>query len=389
MLKRIIIWILWLVCAAILHLFGNNAGTLIILTASALTPVLSVIMAKLSSARIDAFINLPERSDKGVEISVSLTIINSGIISMPLAECIIICENLLTGEKSEQSLRFSVARRSEKNLYFDILSDHCGKLRVFAKNSRVFDLFGIFAWRTGFHTKIKKETLIVPETFEPRITLIDDVKALVDSDEYSMTKPGSDPGETFAIREYIPGDPIKSIHWKLSEKADKLMMREFGLPVVKRVLVLLETTILPEYGELRAETIDAAVEIFTSVSLAFTYMGIIHTIGWRNTESGTFESREIRVSGDIEAVIEDFLSNLIMTGNITAAACFSNFQGQCAYAHVITISPYIQPDIGLLYNGNRVTVLHCSDKANSSADRVHAISFAESSYQRDLYEMEL
>lgn len=38
-----------------------------------------------------------------------------------------------------------------------------------------------------------------------------------------MTKPGSDSGETFAVREYVPDGSIKNIHWKLSQKQDKLM----------------------------------------------------------------------------------------------------------------------------------------------------------------------
>ena len=385
MLRRKIIWILWLLCAAILHLFGNNAGTLVIFTTSIFIPVLSALTAKLSSAHIGGVLNIPERSEKNIAVPVILTVKNSGNFSTPFAQCVLLCENLLTGEKTEQTLCFFVKRKSEKKISLDIVSEYCGKLRISAKNFCVFDLFGIFSWRNNFNAK--KEILVMPETFEPRITLVDDVKAIVDSDEYSMTKSGSDPSETFAIREYIPGDPIKSIHWKLSEKSDRLMVREFGLPVIKRVLVLLETTIIPEYSELKPEIINAVTEIFTSVSLALTNMGIIHTVGWKNTESGAFESREIRMSGDIEAVMEDYLSNQIVAGNITTTACFSSFYGHCTYAHVVAVSPYIQPDIDLLYSGNRITVLHCSN--NSAGDRIHALSFSENNYPNDLYEMEL
>ena len=385
MLKRKIIWILWLLLTAVLHLFGNNAGTLIIFTALVFIPFMSAVTSKLSAGNICAVFDIPEQSEKSKVIPISLNVTNNGNFSTPLAECIILCENLLTGETSKQTLHFFVKRKSGKKISFDISSEYCGKLHVSAENFRVFDLFGIFARRVDFIAK--KEIIVVPETFEPRITLIDDIKTIVDSDEYSMTKPGSDSSETFAIREYIPGDPIKSIHWKLSEKSDKLMMREFGLPVIKRVLLLLETTILPEYGEYKAKTADAVVEIFTSVSMALTNTGIIHTVGWKNTESGLFESREIRMSGDIEAVMEDYLSNPITAGNITSAACLHNLFGHCGYAHVVAISPYIQPDIGLLYNGNRVTVLHCSDKSGS--DRIYTVSFTENNYKSDLYEMEI
>ena len=116
-------------------------------------------------------------------------------------------------------------------------------------------------------------------------------------------------------------------------------------------------------------------------------MGIAHVVGWRNAQSGAFESRDINSNGDIEAAMEDFLANKIMAGEVSTASCFNNFHGQCAYAHVIVVSPYIPPDIALLYNGNRVTVLHCSD--STAIDKAHAIAFSVSNYQHDLYDMEL
>jgi hypothetical protein len=358
-IKKKIAWILWLLGAAALHLFGNNAGTLIILAASVIIPVLSAATAKLSAAKLGADLTLPQRAEKGEAVSAELTVINNGFFAAPYAEINILCENLFTGEKSEQVLCFSVRQKSAETLRFAVLSDHCGRVRVSARRSRVFDLFGIFSCRAALHGKIKKEILVAPEVFMPRIILIDDIKALVDSDEYSMAKPGPDPSETFAIREYIPGDPIKSIHWKLSQKSDNLMMREFGLPIVKRALVLLENTILPGYGGFNAASADALAGIFTSVSLALTDMGITHAIGWRNTDSGMPEIREIKTSGDIEAedAMGAYLSCPVAEGGTSIAACYSSFHERCAYAHVVFVSLYIPPDTDLLRNGNKITVL--------------------------------
>jgi len=45
---------------------------------------------------------------------------------------------------------------------------------------------------------------------------------------YADERYESDPSVTCGIREYIPGDSIRSIHWKLSEKTGKTMVREYG-----------------------------------------------------------------------------------------------------------------------------------------------------------------
>ncbi len=55
------------------------------------------------------------------------------------------------------------------------------------------------------------------------------------------TVPGDDPGETYDIREYQPGDSIRQIHWKLSGKLDDIMIREKSFPVDDTVLILAES----------------------------------------------------------------------------------------------------------------------------------------------------
>ena len=41
-----------------------------------------------------------------------------------------------------------------------------------------------------------------------------------------QNRKGNDPSEIFDIREYVPGDDIRSIHWKLSSKTDTLILKE-------------------------------------------------------------------------------------------------------------------------------------------------------------------
>ena len=39
---------------------------------------------------------------------------------------------------------------------------------------------------------------------------------------------GTDRAELTEIKEYVPGDPIRNIHWKLSTKVEELMTKHFG-----------------------------------------------------------------------------------------------------------------------------------------------------------------
>ena len=60
----------------------------------------------------------------------------------------------------------------------------------------------------------------------------------MESFRYSGARPGDDPGETFDIREYQEGDSIRQIHWKLTGKLDKMMIRQRSFPVDDTILIL-------------------------------------------------------------------------------------------------------------------------------------------------------
>lgn len=77
--------------------------------------------------------------------------------------------------------------------------------------------------------------------------------------EYSKRVSGDDPSEIFDIREYREGDRIRRIHRWLSEKHDTIIIKDFGEPIVSKVLILVdfsdsirlsETTLEVLYGVL-------------------------------------------------------------------------------------------------------------------------------------------
>lgn len=390
MWKNKIVWLMWLIGVSALYLFGNNIGTLVVLLLSVIIPVLLAIAAGVSARYTAAELVIPEMVDKGKPVSGILKVTNTGMLPLQRTEFCIVCENRLTGEKIRRIIIISCGPKSDAKETVKLSSKHCGVIDITVAEARVTDAFGITSWNIrGFE---RKHVVVSPGCFDMEITLIEDINTVVDSDEYSMTRPGSDPSETFAIREYVPGDSIKSIHWKLSQKFDRPMVRELGLPVVDRLLVLLETSVIPGIDLPAVDTADIMAEAFFSVSRELVRQGISHALGWKNMETGLYEEYNIKTAEDISAIIEHILSNTVGPGNATIAACFRRSYAQCAYAHVIVVTPYIEPDITALYNGNRVTALLAGGAPESDGmrpDGVYVLSFVEENYKRDLSKLEL
>lgn len=390
MVKNRCLWALWLLGIGMLYLFKNDIEARIILIASFFIPALLIIFAWIAVRKVDASLEVPEVCGKGTSVGGKIMIRNGSILPALRVSCTIKCQNMLTGERKEEKLRIVLMTKGEKCLSFDAGSDYCGKLHISIADCRLRDMFGLSAWK--LKPPAEKTLVVVAETFEPQVTIVENVNAIIDSDTYSMTKSGSDPSETFAIREYVPGDSIKSIHWKLSQKSESLMVREYGFPIINQILLLFEASCLAEYGIPTPKQTDAMAEAFLSISASLAKQGIFHTIGWRHSESGLFISHEIRFMEELDAVTEEFLSNTVMVGQMTTIGCYRKFYDQCAYGHVAIVSSYVEPDIDMLFNGNRINVLNCivnSVKDAVCPNSIQQVLFSDSNYREDLGRLEL
>ena len=390
MWKRKIAWLIVIVCACIMYLFENNAGTLIVLISVTVIPGLMIILSKLVVGCIKIKLVLPDNIQKNQVVYGKLLVENRSLVFVLNAKCKIAYHNELTGEIIEHLIHFGIGGKKEESISFELTVDHCGNITVKIRDCYVQDVFGIQSFE--IHEHVKKNFVILPNTFNSEIQLSQGTAIVTDSDKYSMTKHGSDPSEIFNIREYIPGDLVKRIHWKLSQKNDKLMVRELSLPIINQVLLLIETSILPECEKVPADVIDAMIESFASISKALTNEGIEHTVGWKNMKNGNYEFEEINQANDLAQELGNILSNPVQNDITTISECFLNSHTRCNYAHVIIVSPYIGSDIAGLYNNNKVTVLLASENNESNgmhSDGVYVISFNKKSYGRDLCKLEI
>lgn len=110
-------------------------------------------------------------------------------------------------------------------------------------------------------------------------------------------RPGGGPGEDYDPREYRPGDPLSSIHWKLSAKRDELVTRETLETVRPLPLVTLDL-----FGD--PDTLDAALDLLAGVSGALLAQGRSHAVAWADPDTG--EPRRCPIAGaeDLERCLE-------------------------------------------------------------------------------------
>ena len=378
MWKRRALWAAALLLTAVLYFFENNAGTLTLLLSVLLLPLFGLLPLL---CPISAELTAPSAAEKGQGVPGAVRVNNGGFLPLPRVAVRLVCRNLRTGENATQEAVLSLLPKETHEEKFRLDCPHCGSICMEVTEVTVYDLFGLA--RRQKRVAARAEFSVLPVLFQPEIVLRDSAAALPDSDVYASDRPGSDPGETFAIREYVPGDALRKIHWKLSEKTDRLMVREFGLPVVNEVLLLLETV-----GSADAEAANAVTEVFASVSRALLSQGCAHQVGWQGTED--FCLQTVSTEQEFDAMLEALL-RLPPAEIGSVVHSFSEVAPHGGFAHVLVVAPQLPAGMRELVSGNRVSVLLCGRAASEGLqpDGTYVLSFDSTGYTQTLCRLEV
>ena len=117
------------------------------------------------------------------------------------------------------------------------------------------------------------------------------------ADDGTSNRRGEDRSEVYQLREYRPGDDIRQIHWKLSSKLDRMIVRDPGLPLERSVLLLWERRGTPAAQESDAllvfwdkrtggnpQQMDALAEVVSSAGMALLQSGVPYTLCWTDRD---------------------------------------------------------------------------------------------------------
>lgn len=132
-------------------------------------------------------------------------------------------DNMFWGEQSERSLFMPVRLHEEEVLTLPLQITDLGHFRISSNSLMLQDIMGLIRIRIPAHQT--REIDVIPKT-GPQIR--DQVEGYMSglSETEESTEKGNDFAEVSDIREYVPGDRIRDIHWKLSAKKDILMVKE-------------------------------------------------------------------------------------------------------------------------------------------------------------------
>ena len=208
-------------------------------------------------------------------------------------------ENALTGEAEDSRLVLAGALEGEQGPEhrLETPTGRCGRLTCRVLRVRLLDGLGIFA--LPLRPPAPAALLVLPRT-EP-FPLPEDWGKGTQGGPL-RPRPGGGPGEDYDLRPYRAGDPLRSVHWKLSSKRDELVVRETLEPQRREFVVT-----VPRSGP--AEEVERTLDRLNSCCRALLEAGRPHRVRWAHPVTG--EIRDFRVEDlrGLERCLEAVLSD--------------------------------------------------------------------------------
>lgn len=198
--------------------------------------VLMAVLIRRDASRIEMELSVPGRVLEGKEIALILKVQVKGRIwvTQKLIADIKMKNQMFakTGRKRIELL-FS---REKKEYQVEIPMLCCGQIEFETEDIEIQDLFRLFRISTGNSARLS--CTCYPRRMNLQVETSKKTIGTPKNEGTMQNRKGNDPSEMFDIREYVPGDDIRSIHWKLSSKTDSLILREPSNPSHYRVAVL-------------------------------------------------------------------------------------------------------------------------------------------------------
>lgn len=268
MLHRRILYCLTLAGVLLFQITNDNYLAHFLLVLTAALPLLSLLLSLPGMAQLTAE---PADVPRGGTAQWSLSVESRSGLPLPRLTARLQNRNLHTGQTDRQKLSLSgVVRRRPICQTAD--TAHCGLLEFSVSRVRVCDYLGLFS----IHCPAPEPARLLsqPIPVDPGPLNLPEGQGTRPAGRTPMRR---GPSEDYDLRAYRPGDPMRSVHWKLSSKWDDLIVREPADAVVPLPLLTFDRFGTPD-------DMDRVLDRLLGLSRALLAVQRPHAVQWLNED---------------------------------------------------------------------------------------------------------
>lgn len=278
--KNRIGYIVLMACLAVLVLLFSNQFLLFVLIQMVVLAVIMGVLSHLDAANMLVELQLVSGTQEGKDLKVKVKMYSR----FPLYAT----RSIMMGVDIENTMFCSTERKyyficlsgKSREVELTIPAQHCGEVKMQCAEIMLQDLLNLFRWKIRPFETV--QTIVYPRTVNVHVEMSRATIGAPRAEGRMQNRKGNDPSEMFDIREYVPGDDIRSVHWKLSSKTENLILREASdpsyynmvlLPDLGRKMKNAKIEADEELQEIPVEEINTAVAFGTAIGEQLLRLG--------------------------------------------------------------------------------------------------------------------
>lgn len=184
-------------------------------------------------------------------------------------------DNSMFGIVQTETVRFPLFGM-DRHFEIPFQAKLCGEIYVRTKKVICQDMFGL--WTISLSRPGDEMITVYPRRIPLNIIWNSMASGDYEGESYYQSHKGNDIREVFEMRDYVPGDDVRRIHWKLSGKMDTLITREGSDTSHYDTVVLFDIGSGLKETKWAAEVLSAAVEAGVTVCEKLLELGLFHDV---------------------------------------------------------------------------------------------------------------
>lgn len=280
----ILAYVVQLVIAIYMYDFLRNFFMMIILSIVIAAPFFDMLVFIFAYRSIKVNLSAPENHIERNSIGyLLLKVINNSFAVSLEVNVKLDVENTFYAEDSGAVFSLPGSARTTFEKYIPISYSMNGIYKYTISTITVKDLLGFISLKKKVNTSA--EVTVYPDgVTEKELDMSDMSRGMTESEE--TVNKGHDFSDVSDVREYIPGDKLMSIHWKLSAKRDILMVKDRVSMSDEQMVILVELS-----GD--DEMVDEILSLTYGVVNQFIKNQTFVRLLWWSEGEFAFEERQI------------------------------------------------------------------------------------------------
>lgn len=364
-------YILFFALLALLYRFYVSYFLLLMMLAMILFPAFSIFILHDTAKKLSFHLEGPAQIERGNDAGLTLRIKNHSFFPIARARITISFENLFYPQPDSYVFVCGIAAGKENTITLRLNSEYCGIQSFSLQEVRIWDYTGMADLTVSANASAALCTLppLMDTEFSTEAVGGAGLTELVEQETR-----GNDSSQIIDTRDYQPGDKLQRIHWKLSTKLNRLLVKEYGSISSNDVLVLIEL-----YQELDSsknlsdealsrKRFDRIFDVYYTLMEHLLAEKRPFALSWYSPSLGELKREEITSREDGAAVLYQIYYEAVSREPDAALSMCRKIMDE--YGDFIYICPAYPGCEALFQDGENTVIFSCTDEEQILASAV-------------------